>query len=95
MTTKWNPYFVAYAKAHGRTPEAQSAADDGAYRGGCMSGYMDWISRRKAAFVKYHPEACFLNEWGRLVGIVDHAAWGRFLEESAVAALEAVETKVE
>lgn len=36
----WNPYFVAYAAAHGCTPEAMRA------RPRWTGGFMGWISRR-------------------------------------------------
>lgn len=38
----WNPIYLAYATAHGRTPEAQLEAD----RGGNMIGFILWVSRR-------------------------------------------------
>lgn len=42
----WNPRFVAYAAAHGRTPDAQTAHDDAAYPGGHMAGFILWASER-------------------------------------------------
>jgi hypothetical protein len=71
----FQPYFVAYARAHGRTPEAQLDADRAAWRGGCMSGFILWIAAAKARFRKLHPEACLPNG-----DILDSAAWGRYLD---------------
>lgn len=42
----WNPIYLAYATAHGRTPEAQLAADRATYPGGNMTGFILWVSRR-------------------------------------------------
>lgn len=42
--TEWNPRYIAYAEAHGRSPEEQLAADRVAYPGGCMAGFILWCS---------------------------------------------------
>lgn len=41
---RWNPRYVAYARAHGNTPEYQSALDRERYPGGRMAGYLVWVS---------------------------------------------------
>lgn len=46
METVWNPIYLAYATAHGRTPEAQLEADRVTYPGGNMTGFILWVSRR-------------------------------------------------
>lgn len=43
---KWNPRFVAYAQAHGRTPEAQLEADRERWPGGIMAGFIVWTRQR-------------------------------------------------
>lgn len=48
MTTQqqWNPRYVAYAVAHGRSPEDMLAHDRSAWPGGVMAGFMLWMSDR-------------------------------------------------
>jgi hypothetical protein len=36
----WNPRYVAYAKAHGRTPDEQLRHD------GSMAGFINWIAHQ-------------------------------------------------
>ena len=56
---KWNPRFVAYAAAHGKTPSAMLEHDDEAWPGGKMCGFILWIREKIFAFVKEHPKvAC-------------------------------------
>lgn len=43
---RWNPRYVAYAKAHDRTPDAQLTHDREVWPGGCMAGFMLWISEQ-------------------------------------------------
>jgi len=47
--SQWNPRFVAYAKAHGRTPEEQAKQDEKDWPGGCMVGFSQWIQARRDA----------------------------------------------
>ena len=42
----WNPYFVRYAAAHGRSSKAQLAQDKIDWPGGKMVGFMLWIRRQ-------------------------------------------------
>ena len=39
----WNPRFVAYARAHNRTPEGMLAHDERRWPGGKMTGFMLWV----------------------------------------------------
>ena len=77
----WNPKYVAYAKAHGKTPDEMMAHDEAAWPGGVMCGFILWMSKQKQAFLKAHPEA-FLDRWV----ISDHKAWDAWLKEAADAA---------
>lgn len=43
---QWNPRYVAFARAHGRTPEEQAVFDDQKWPGGCMVGFQLWISQQ-------------------------------------------------
>lgn len=42
----WNPRFVAYAKAHNRTPEEMLVLEEERFPGGKMAGYMLWVGGR-------------------------------------------------
>lgn len=48
----WNPRYVAYAAAHGRTPEAMRDHDAQAWPGGPAVGFMLWISENLQAWGK-------------------------------------------
>ena len=51
---KWNPRFVAYSKAHGKTPAAMLRHDKRKWPGGCMVGFMHWIQDRWAEWDAAH-----------------------------------------
>lgn len=70
----WNPRFVAYAQEAGRTPDQQLVHDRRAFPGGCMAGFILWISGRKQAFFRAHPEAMLDRHT-----ILNQAAWDLFL----------------
>lgn len=40
---EWNTRYVAYAAAHGNSPERQMEIDDREYPGGKMVGYILWL----------------------------------------------------
>lgn len=63
----WNPRYVAYAKAHGKTPEEMQAGEKS------MVGFILWIGGQVVEFRKAHPDA-FVGS-----AIQDHAAFDRFL----------------
>lgn len=63
----WNPRYVAYAKAHGKTPEEMQAGEKS------MVGFILWIGGQVVEFRKAHPDA-FVGS-----AIRDHAAFDRFL----------------
>jgi hypothetical protein len=47
---EWNPYFVAYARVHGRTTDEQMRHDEEAWPGGKMTGFTLWIREQWAAW---------------------------------------------
>ena len=77
MMSAINPRFVSYAKYHGRGANGQLAHDKKRYPGGCMAGFICWISKMKAMFRKERPEL-FLNDV-----IVNQQGWTDFLAAKA------------
>lgn len=70
-----NPRYAAYARAHGRSPDAMMEYDRAAWPGGVMCGFSVWISEQKEAFWRSCPSA-FLDRYT----IGDHNAWTAFLQ---------------
>jgi hypothetical protein len=52
----WNPRYACYAKAHGRTPEAQLEHDDSVCPGGKMAGFLIWMGDRWREFSDLRPD---------------------------------------
>ena len=73
-----NPRYVAYARFHGRSPAEMLEHDRAAWPGGCMCGFMLWISAQLTAFYAAHPDACVDRYTVR-----DQNAWTAFLESVA------------
>lgn len=73
----WNPYFVHYASAHGRSAEEQLQTDRQACPGGTAAGFLCWMSGQRAAFKAAHPDAFLGNT------LIDHRAWSEWLKQSA------------
>lgn len=71
---EFNPRYVAYARAHGKTPEEMIEYDHVAWPGGCMCGFMIWMSVKKQAFFKTCRSA-FLDRYA----ICDQDKWTAFL----------------
>jgi hypothetical protein len=67
--------YITYAKAHGKTPEEMDASDREEWPGGCMTGFILWISEKHREFYKVSPSN-FLDR----NHIADQNAWDRFLE---------------
>ena len=74
----WNPRYLAYAKAHGCSPESMLVFDEFTYPGGCMTGFILWIGERKAAFLKISPQSFYPTRLGG-AEISDFCAWDDFL----------------
>lgn len=45
-----NPRYLAYCKAHDKTPAEMLAHDRKAYPGGCMCGFMLWLGKKLSVF---------------------------------------------
>jgi len=73
-----NPRYVAYARAHRRTPDAQLEHDRKEFPGGCMTGFQLWIAEQRREFYAAHPEAFYDRHT-----IGDSAAWDRWLGVAA------------
>jgi len=75
-----NPHFVAYARAHGNTPDEQLATDRVEWPGGIMAGYMLWISDRWSEWnaEKGHPD-------GQPHSLAQHAAFDEWLQVTSLA----------
>lgn len=75
-----DPRYAAYARAHGRTPESMIEHDRAEFPGGCMAGFLAWMSKQKAAFFRESPGS-FVDRG--MIG--DQAAWTAFLERVGAA----------
>lgn len=69
----WNPRFVAYATAHGHTPESMIQHDRLRWPGGQMCGFILWIGQQWQQW----REA--FNYRGELLGPAEHAAFDQWL----------------
>jgi hypothetical protein len=50
----WQPRYVLFAQANGHTPEQQMDADDEAWPGGIMTGFICWIGEQWRGFCREH-----------------------------------------
>lgn len=51
-----NPRYLAYARAHGETPDGMLAADRMRWRGGTMRGFTGWIDGKWREWLELHPD---------------------------------------
>lgn len=70
---KWNPRYVAYAWAHGNTPERQLELDDANHPGGIMTGFIIWNRQRLDEFRRISPNS-FIGS-----GLVNHTGYDAWL----------------
>lgn len=80
----WNQRYVAYAQAHGRSPEAMLEHDGEQWPGGKMCGFMIWVSQRKQEWMQLHGRKGDLG----LVSDEDHESFTAHCEASAVAGMQ-------
>ena len=81
MSDQWNPYYIAYAKAHGMNPEEMMLHDKEEHTGGVMTGFILWMSKKRDEFHALRPD-CFFDSTS-YAPITNHKAWSNFLEDSA------------
>jgi len=72
-----NSRYAAYAMAHRKTPEAMMQADEAAWPGGCMTGFILWIDDQRRRFIALHPEKANGSD------IRNYEAWDDFLNAMA------------
>ena len=81
----WNPRYICYAKASGRSAADQLAHDKEQWPGGCMTGFFLWMNEQLGEFFRSNPNAFGRDVTGRpsIRMLVDHDAWDRWLKETA------------
>lgn len=77
LPKEWNPRYVAYAQSQGRSPAAQIKYDQKQWPGGCMAGYILWISKMRRLFYKVSPRSFCGNH------IADQSGFTQFVESEA------------
>jgi len=76
--------YMCYAHAHGRTIAEQRELDREQWPGGCMTGYILWHRRRKAAFLLLWPDCQPRDGWGPAPATALHReSWNKFLAACA------------
>lgn len=83
-----NPLYEAYARAHGRTADAQLEQDKVDWTG-CMIGFQLWISARKQEFRKLFPQH-MQEPKHSLSAIADYDAWYAYVTDNEHPPLEPV-----
>lgn len=75
---RWNPRYLAYAKAYGETdPETMMERDRARYPGGHMCGFMLWMSARWSEWRELKGYDMY-----RPLGPADHAEFDTWLQET-------------
>jgi hypothetical protein len=59
-TMTYQPRYLAYCRANGKTPDEMMAHDEQAYPSGCMIGFLCWSSNQLFNARRGHPD-WFLN----------------------------------
>jgi hypothetical protein len=76
---EWNPRYLAYSAAQGRTPQAQMDHDRKAWPGGFMCGFLLWSRTCLGLYAKAHPEKMLHGTF------TDHDHYDAWLADHAVA----------
>ena len=77
--SRWNPRYVAYAAAHGRTPEDMKAWDEEAWPGGRACGFILWISEQ---WQRWYAERG-LRRYKHILSEQDHESFDAQLREES------------
>lgn len=72
---EYNPRYLAYCLASGRSPEEQLEHDRERWPGGCMCGFMLWIGKQWDAWRAAHG----LVRHAAVLRPADHASFNRFI----------------
>lgn len=73
-TKQYQSRYVAYAAAHGMSPEEMLAADAARYPGGKMAGFLIWMKQQWSAWAKAHGRDSRAPKTA-----ADHASFDSFL----------------
>ena len=74
MTGPVNPRYIAYARAHGETPEGMLEADRVTWPGGSMTGFTIWIDGKWREWCAANP-----SRSRSALTAADHAAFDAWL----------------
>jgi hypothetical protein len=78
---EWNPRYVKYARAHGKTSDEMIAHDRIRWPGGSMCGYILWTKDKMARAKKEHPEFFICSGTGAGSAVLsNHVAYDAWLE---------------
>lgn len=80
----WNPYYVAFAAAHGQRPEAMRALERERWPGGPATGFLLWMSAR---WGEWHALRR-LRRFDTILSEAHHADFGGWLRGWAFRAAE-------
>jgi hypothetical protein len=74
-----NPRYLAYCKAHSKTPEEMAEYDSDKFAGGCMTGFLIWSGQMLYKAREEHPG------WFRNKTLYDHVAYDDWLQKEVQA----------